>query len=72
MIVTGVYVCFPPVCSVCGEVFSNLALVYSALVLFAQKSEGLDVKVGHMIIFLSFFKTTISQRHQLHGYLATV
>lgn len=55
MIVTGVYVCFPPVCSVCGEVFSNLALVYSALVLFAQKSEGLDVKVGHMIIFLSFF-----------------
>ncbi|XP_053530463.1 uncharacterized protein shoc1 isoform X2 [Ictalurus punctatus] len=30
---------------VCGEVFSNLALVYSALVLFAQKSEGLDVKV---------------------------
>ncbi|KAF4074769.1 hypothetical protein AMELA_G00243190 [Ameiurus melas] len=29
---------------VCGEVFSNLALVYSASVLFGQKSEGLDVK----------------------------
>ncbi|XP_034154783.2 uncharacterized protein LOC113528158 isoform X2 [Pangasianodon hypophthalmus] len=28
-----------------GEVFSNLALVYSALVLFGQKSDGLDVKV---------------------------
>ncbi|XP_060763703.1 protein shortage in chiasmata 1 ortholog isoform X3 [Neoarius graeffei] len=29
----------------CGEVFSNMALIYSALVLFGQKSDGLDVKV---------------------------
>ncbi|KAF5892867.1 protein shortage in chiasmata 1 isoform X1, partial [Clarias magur] len=30
---------------VCGNVLSNLALIYSSLVLFGQKSEGLDVKV---------------------------
>ncbi|KAK3538708.1 hypothetical protein QTP86_014154 [Hemibagrus guttatus] len=30
---------------VCGEVFSNLSLIYSALVLFGQKTDRLDVKV---------------------------
>ncbi|XP_047674853.1 uncharacterized protein LOC113656795 isoform X3 [Tachysurus fulvidraco] len=30
---------------VCGEVFSNLSLIYSALVLFGQKTDHLDVKV---------------------------
>lgn len=38
----------------CGEVFSNMALIYSALVLFGQKSDDLDVKVSHMIDLIYF------------------
>lgn len=33
-------------CSVYGDVFNNLVLIYSAFVLFGLKSEDLDVKVS--------------------------
>lgn len=49
---------FFPVCSARGEVFSNLTLIYSALVLFGQKSGGLDVKVRYLMLL--FFTHSFS------------